>query len=199
MNDNPFDWTVLLIGGSSGVGKTHLAQRLAERYHISHIEADDLRVALRTVTNREVHPELFTFVDHQNYLEEFTEEEFVEKHLAVGATVWLGIHDIITKHVDFNERVVIDGDSILPELLSQRDQTGIRSLFLYDDLEHIRERQIKRNRNQKRTPEKMETNAQFSFAYSEALRLQAEQQGFVTIKASPVETLLERVVGILET
>ncbi len=72
------NWSVLLIGGASGAGKSHLAQQIAERYKISHTEADDIRIALRTVTDRERHPELFTFVDNQNYLEEFTEKKFVE-------------------------------------------------------------------------------------------------------------------------
>lgn len=195
MNNN---WTVLLIAGASGTGKTYLAQQIAEKYHISHMEADDLRVALRTVTNREAHPELFTFVDHQNYLEEFTQEEYLEKYMAGAKTVWLGMNDIITKHVGFNERIVIDGDSIIPTMLAKRDQTGIKAVFLYDDLEGIRERQLKRNRNKKRTPEKMETSARFSFAYSELLRKQAEENGFVTCKASPIQTLFDRVIEIIE-
>lgn len=192
------NWTVLLIGGSSGVGKTHLAQQLSERYGISHTETDDLRVALRTVTSRENHPELFTFVDHQNYLEEFTQEQFVEKHLEVGETVWKALDTIIDKHVGFNERAIFDGDSIIPALLANRNQEGVRALFLYDDLEYILERQTKRNRNKKRTAEKMETNARFSFAFSEALRKQAEGHGFLTCKASPIETLFDRVAAILE-
>lgn len=192
------DWTVLLIGGGSGVGKTRLAQQLGEKYGISHTETDDLRVGLRTVTDRETHPELFTFVDNQNYLAEFSEQQFVEAHLASGKTVWNALDPIITKHVGFNERVIFDGDSILPSLLAARDQKGVRAMFLYDDLEGIRERQVARNRNKKRTPEKMETNAQFSYAYSEVLRKQAQERGMTTIKASPIETLFERVVAALE-
>jgi 2-phosphoglycerate kinase len=192
------NWTVLLIGGSSGAGKTYLAQQLGERYGISHMEADDLRVALRTVTNREIHPELFTFVDHQNYLEEFTQEQFVEKLLETSGTVSVALNDIITKHVGFSEKIVIDGDSLIPSILAKRSQEDIKAIFLYDDLENIRERQIKRNRNKKRTPEKMEINARFSFAFSEALRKQAEEYGFQTVKASPIETLFERVVSLLE-
>jgi 2-phosphoglycerate kinase len=192
------NWTVLLIGGSSGIGKTYLAQQLAERYGISHTETDDLRVALRTVTDRQAHPELFTFVDHQNYLEEFTQDEFINKHLATGGTVWKALDSIIDKHVDFGERIIFDGDSIIPALLKNRNQDGLCALFLYDDLEHIRERQSRRNRNKKRTPEKMEINAQFSFAYSEILRAQAEEHGFTTCKASPTETLFERAVALLE-
>ncbi len=193
------NWSVILIGGASGAGKSHLAQQLVERYKISHLEADDLRIALRTVTDREKHPELFTFVDNQNYLEEFTQEVFIEKHLETASTVWNAIDALITRHVTFDEKIVIDGDSIIPELLARRDQKGIKAIFLYDDLENIHKRQLTRNRNKKRTPEKMETNAQFSYAYSETLRKQAEDNGFQTIKASPIETLFERVTTILES
>ncbi len=193
------NWSVLLIGGTSGAGKSHLAQQIAERYKISHMEADDIRIALRTVTDREKHPELFTFVDNQNYLEEFTEEEFVEKLLKTGSVVWNAIDSLVTRHVTFDEKIVIDGDSIIPALLARRDQQGIRAIFLYDDLEHIRERQLKRNRNKKRTQEKIDINAEFSYAYSETLRKQAEENGFRTFKASPVETLFERIAAALES
>lgn len=192
------NWSVLLIGGTSGAGKSHLAQQIAERYKISHIEADDIRIALRTVTDREKHPELFTFVDNQNYLVEFTEEKFVEELLKTGSTVWRAINDLIIRHITFDEKIIIDGDSIIPELLIKREQNGIKAIFLYDDLEHIRERQIQRNRNKKRTQEKIEINARFSYAYSETLRKQAEENGFQTIKASPIETLFDRIVSVLE-
>jgi len=193
------NWTVLLIGGGSGLGKSSLARQLAERYQASKMEADDLRVALRTVATRETHPELFTFVDHQNYLEEFTEEEFIKNHMATALTVYGALDPIITKHVEFGERAVFEGDSILPELLAKRNQEGIKAVYLYDDLEGIRERQMARNRNKKRTPEKMETNARFSFAYNEILRAQAEELGFITIKVSPIETLFERTTTLLDT
>lgn len=193
------NWSVLLIGGTSGAGKTYLAQQLGERYGISHMDADDLRIGLRTITTRELHPELFTFLDNQNYLTEFTEEEFVEKLLKVGATVSLAMDDIINRHVGFDEKIVIDGDSITPSLLAKRNQEGIKAIFLYDDLENIRERQIMRNRNKKRTQEKIEINARFCYAYSEELRAQAKEYGFQTIKASPIETLFERVISLLES
>ncbi len=41
------DCTVLLIGGSSGTGKTNLAKQLGQRFGISWLEVDDLRLALQ--------------------------------------------------------------------------------------------------------------------------------------------------------
>lgn len=192
------NWSVLLIGGTSGVGKSHLSQQLAEHYKVSHMEADDIRIGLRTVTTREIHPELFTFLDNQNYLMEFTEKEFVEKLLATGSVISLALNDIVQRHVIFDEKIVIDGDSIIPSLLAKRSQEGIKAIFLYDDVDLILERQTQRNRNKKRTQEKMVINSQFSYAYSEEIRRQAEKYGYQTVKASPVETLFERIISELE-
>lgn len=193
------NWIVLLIGGTSGAGKTHLAQQLAKHYEISHMQSDDLRIGLRTVTNRDAHPELFTFVDNQNYLMEFTQERFIEEQFKTYTTVSIAVDDIINKHVGFNEKIVIEGDSVIPSLLVKRNQDGIKAIFLYDDQENILERQTIRNRNKKRTQEKLEINSRFCYAYSEAIRKQAEEHGYLAMKASPIETLFERVIAVLES
>ncbi|HEY3188606.1 MAG TPA: AAA family ATPase, partial [Solirubrobacteraceae bacterium] len=46
MADHP-EWLVLLIGGSSGVGKTTVAPELARRLGAAWLMVDDLRLALR--------------------------------------------------------------------------------------------------------------------------------------------------------
>jgi 2-phosphoglycerate kinase len=191
MND---DWTVLLIGGSSGVGKSYLARQLAKKYEIPLTEIDDIRIAIRTVANRLEHPDLFTFVDHPDYLAEFTSEYFTQKLIDVGLSVWPALDVLLGKHIGLNERAIFEGDGIIPELLATRNREKIKAIFLYDDLEQIKERQFKRNRNPNRSADRAENNSLFSYAYSEELRKQAESHGFTTIKASPVETLLERVV-----
>jgi 2-phosphoglycerate kinase len=52
------DWRVLLIGGSSGVGKTLVARELARHFGVSLILADDVRLALQEVTTPAQKPEL---------------------------------------------------------------------------------------------------------------------------------------------
>lgn len=194
---NP-NWTVLLIGGSSGVGKSHLARQLAEHYKTPFTEVDDIRIALHQLVDKEQYPDLFTFIDNPNFYEEYDEHDFTEKLLSIARVLWKSLDVLISKHVALEETVIFEGDGVIPELLSKRDLDKVKSVFIYDDIEHIKERQMKRNR-QGKALEKMEKNALFSYAYSEELRRQAEEHGFLTIKASPLETLYERAVEIIDS
>jgi len=50
------DWQVLLIGGASGVGKTAVSYRVAERYGVGITEVDDFQVLLEAMTTPEQLP-----------------------------------------------------------------------------------------------------------------------------------------------
>ncbi len=115
------EWTVLLIGGSSGVGKSYLARQIANKYQIPLTEIDDIRIAIREVADSSRSPALFTFVDHQNYLEDFSAEVFAQKLLDVGHAVWPSLNTLLSKHIRCNEEVIFEGDGIIPDLLATRD------------------------------------------------------------------------------
>ena len=54
-------WHILLIGGSSGVGKTIVSQALAAHFGISRLLVDDVRLALQEFTSPEHYPDLHHF------------------------------------------------------------------------------------------------------------------------------------------
>lgn len=189
------DWQVLLIGGASGTGKSHLARQLAEYYKVPLTEIDDIRIALQQMAEREKHPNLFTFVDNKDFLNEFSEEEFVSKLLAVGEAIWPALDALIEKHVRCNERVIFEGDGIVPELLANRSQDYIKSIFLHDELESMQERMTNRNRYGTEHG-KAEKQAAFAHAYSEVIKQQSEANGFRTIPVSPIETLFTRCIEL---
>lgn len=74
---------------------------------------------------------------------------------------------------------------------------NVKAIFVYSDMQGIKERQVKRNRDSK-GPEKDNKNALFSDTHGKELRRQAEAHGFLTISASPIETLFERTIQALE-
>lgn len=47
MGAHPTNWVVLLIGGSSGVGKTKVANQLGLRFGASWLQVDDVRLAFQ--------------------------------------------------------------------------------------------------------------------------------------------------------
>ncbi len=191
------NWTVLLVGGSSGVGKSHLAKQLAEYYKTPLTEIDDIRIALHQLVDKSQYPDLFTFIDNPNFYNDFDEHTFTQKLLGVGHIIWKSLSVLISKHSELAERVIFEGDGIIPELLAKRDLQNIKAIFIYDDLNSIKERQLKRNRLGKAL-EKSEKNALFSYTYSEELKKQAEANGFLTIKASPIETLYDRAIELID-
>ena len=190
------NWAVLCIGGASCTGKSFLARQFACYHNIPFIEVDDIRIALRTVITREDYPDLFTFVDNPNFLEEFSEERFVTGLVNVGRALWPALNVLIDKHVQCGEQIILEGDGIIPELLASSDPNKVKTIFLYDTLESIQERIENRNRHGKER-ESAARRAALSFAYSETIRKQAEQYGLPTLLATPNETLFERVLTLL--
>lgn len=191
------DWAVLLIGGSSGVGKSHLARQLSEHYKAPLTEVDDIRIALQQIAAREKYPDLFYFVDNPNFLEKLTEEAFAEKLLSVGEVVWKSLQVLISKHIALKEKVIFEGDGIIPNLLSEANSSGVKAVFVYDDIESIKNRQSERNRHGEAS-KNIEKNSLCSFTYGEEIRKQAESNGFLVIKASPIDTLFERVIAMIK-
>ena len=55
------DWTVLLIGGAAGVGKTTAARDLAARCGVSVLPTDAIWLALKAATDPTSYPELHYF------------------------------------------------------------------------------------------------------------------------------------------
>jgi 2-phosphoglycerate kinase len=57
-------WTVALICGASGVGKTTVAVELAARYGVPRAEADDMVTAVKALTTAEQEPTLHYWDTH---------------------------------------------------------------------------------------------------------------------------------------
>jgi len=64
-------------------------------------------------------------------------------------------------------------------------------------MENIKNRQVKRGRDNKGT-EKIDKNALFSYTHGNEIKRQAETHGFVAISVSPIETLFERTIEVLK-
>lgn len=193
---NTRDWKILLIGGSSGTGKSLLARQLAKHFELPLMEVDDIRIVLQNIVDPKIHPDLFTFFHDPDFLEHYNAEILAEKLLHVGREVWAALDALITKHLVCNEPVIFEGDGIIPELLAARNQSGIRAVFLWDEMDNLRTRVEDRNRpcTKKETSLKY---AEFSYNYSAKLKEQAAQNGFIVVPSSPIKTLFGRVLAQL--
>jgi 2-phosphoglycerate kinase len=129
------DWNVLLIGGSSGVGKTVVARELAKRLSISLLLLDDIRLALQQVTSRETNPEIHEFLNYRT--EQWRDSASIcADWVTVGKAMLKPLHAIIQHHriVPDVGRLMIEGDGILPAVSNQGlEQKDVCTVFIVEN------------------------------------------------------------------
>jgi 2-phosphoglycerate kinase len=115
MTSRPPPWTVALVCGASGVGKTSVAVPLAARYGTPLAEADDIVTALKAVTTPEQMPVLHFWDTH---LEAWSwpSERIADLHLEVVDVMRPAFAAVIADHLEFGAPVVFEGDYLAPEL-----------------------------------------------------------------------------------
>lgn len=185
-------WKVLLIGGSSATGKSYLSRQLSEKYKTPVMEVDDIRIVLQQKLKSVDNPDLFFFLENKSYLSDFPIDTLLAKLESVGNEVWLSLNSLIEKHIVCNEPIIFEGDGIIPKLLAQRNQEQTKSIFIYDDRESIRQRELVRQRGGNNPS--LDKQIEFSYQYGQLMKNQAETNGFITICASPIESLYDRAI-----
>ncbi|HEY3191020.1 MAG TPA: GNAT family N-acetyltransferase [Solirubrobacteraceae bacterium] len=185
---DPADWFVLLIGGSSGVGKTTVAPEIARRLGVAWLMVDDLRLALE----RSGVP-----IPDSTRVEEIDAPGGL---VAVGEAVAPAIEVVIENHVDQRVPVVIEGDGILPSILDRppvraRAAGGrVRAVFVQErDPDALHADLLARGADGWR--EDVGWYARRSVAHGEWLAREAARRGVPTVPARPRDTLADRVLA----
>jgi len=202
LRSTKIEFTVLIIGGSAGTGKTYLAQQLLEYFRVPFLEVDDLRLAMQRATTPETSPDLFTFESQAHRYVEFLRSNDVSnlalKMEDVARAVWLGLKVVIESHLFNNQPVIIEGDGILPCLLSEfRGDSKVRAVFLFDDGKSIATRMMQRSRVLHDNEVDFDLDARLSHANGLRLQVQAREHGYPVIDSSPGSTLLDRVLELV--
>ncbi len=195
MNTRSRTWDVLLLGGAAGTGKTSVSYRLAQHFGVGITEVDDFQVLLETLTTPEQFPALHYWSTHPEAAEQ-PPEQILAHTLEVGRTLAPGLRAVIANHLMENAPLVLEGDFLLPELVTPENCSRVRAVFLYEP----GEAQIVANFLQ-REPEAgpQPGRARVSWLYGQWLRREAEIRGLPALPARPWATLFERVLAALES
>ncbi len=197
------DWTVLLIGGPSGTGKTILAKQVGLRFGVSWLEVDDLRLALqRSRVILPEHTEALYFFEETPRVWEMPAERLRDGLIAVGRVMAPALEVVIENHVDTAAPVVIEGDGILPSLFARppvRDHAAygnVRAVFLVEPEEDaIFANMVARNRRiVERTRAELRTEAHAKWLFGRWLIEEARGYGLPVVEPRPWLTLFERVM-----
>ncbi len=202
-------WTVLLIGGPSGVGKTTLAERLGKRYGAAWLQVDDLRLALQhshVVLPSKVETEALYFFLRTPSIWQLPAERLRDALIAVGEAMLPAVEIVVAHHVETQAPVVIEGDGIVPSLLDQprvRDRVAagqVRAVFLVErDEEALFTSMVARGRwIANRSDAELRVEARAKWLHGRWLTNEAHRAGLPVLAPRPWTTLVDRVVAGLE-
>ena len=192
-------WQVLLLGGTSGVGKTTVAHQLARHYEVGLAEVDDFQALLERMTTPEQQPAIHFWRTHPAP-EQLPAAEIIQHLFDQGDALAIGLEAVIANHLEAGTPVVLEGDFILPALAARASFLGqpnggrVRGVFLHEP----DEQQFLANylsREPAKGPQVKRANV--SWRHGLRLRQDAERFGLPVVFARPWDTVLQRLVAAL--
>jgi 2-phosphoglycerate kinase len=197
------DWLVLLIGGSSGVGKTTVAEQVAARFGVAWLMVDDLRLALqRSRVTLPERTEALYFFEETPDVRRLAPERRRDALIAVGEVMSPAIEVIVENHVDQTIPVVLEGDGILPSLLDRPPvrmraaQGRIRAVFVVepDEAALLANMRSRERRVAHLSEEELQLDARAMWLYGQWLAEEARRHAVPVVEARPWATLGDRIV-----
>jgi 2-phosphoglycerate kinase len=192
-------WHVLLIGGASGVGKTHVSYPLAQHFGVGITEIDDFQVILEHMTTPEQQPAMHFFRTDPDAFFRLDEDGKLAVAIRYAEAMAEPLEYVIANHLDGGSPIVLEGDFLLPSLAVRGTYDGIpaagrvQGIILYEEDEE----QIARNYAE-REGGPQTGRARSSWRHSEWLRHEAERLGLPTLAARPWETVFTRALALLD-
>jgi len=191
------DWTVLIIGGASGTGKSTIAYALAKHYGISVLEFDDIKRTVETMVNKSAETKkLFPAIhdpDGDNW-QNLGIEWNVNWLKAVSMEMEEFLVELVNRHVDEDIPFIIEGDFILPEPVKPLLGEKVKALFVQEaDAE-----QITRNYQAREGGDAQSLRAEISVTYNNWLKKSCEDLGIHLLESRPWDSALQRAIELLE-
>lgn len=186
------DWTVLMIGGPSGTGKTSVAHALGRRYGINVVAVDDIFQAVKAMTSVETHPAVHYWSTGVNWLDIGLSGN-MDWLLSVGEEMAPALRAVVESHLEEDLPVILEGDFLLPAFAASIASPAVKSLFV---LEADKE-QLVQNFMAREGGEAQYFRAEVSVAYGKWLQTACAQSGVPIVEARPWNTVAERAKAAL--
>jgi len=183
------NWTVLLIGGASGTGKSTLAYELADFYKINVMEIDDIHKALKATTTRDILPAVHYWDTGVNWMDIGIQGN-VNWLIDVSKEMAPGLKAIVDRHIVDNVPVIIEGDFINPEFTLSFGNPGVKSIFIHEPDKE----QLLRNFFSREGGDLQQYRADICIAYGDWIKKVCDDLGIKFIESRPWDTLLDRVI-----
>ena len=202
-------WSVLLLGGSSGVGKSTVAPEVARRTGAMLTQADDVRLALQAVTTPATHPALHFFLQDPGVAKAgiWTRppEALCRGLVGVAGEVSRALEDVVAHHVAIRRPLILEGDGLLPALATRRERWGlpqaghVRAVFVHEASEAaLLAAMAGRGRGYDDKPgDEQRAQARMNWLYGNWLAGEARRLGLPVVAARPWPSLADRLLAAL--
>lgn len=186
------NWTVLCLGGASGMGKTCVAQALARTYGVNMMEVDDIHQAVKAISNKALLPMVHYWETGMNWMEVGVAGN-VKWLTEVSLELIPAIRSVVDNHLDGNVPLILEGDFLHPALLASFQDPWVRTLIVHEPDEE----QIVHNYLAREGGERQAFRASVSSAYGAWLSEEGNRLGIPVVEARPWETAVDRIHHLL--
>lgn len=125
------NWTVLFIGGASGMGKSSVAYELARVYNVNVIEVDDIFQAVKAMTTTESLPAIHYWSTGINWMDMGVEGN-IKWLMDVSKEMIPALKSIVNNHIEDDVPVIIEGDFIDPEFTASFENPKVKAVYIYE-------------------------------------------------------------------
>jgi 2-phosphoglycerate kinase len=190
---------LLLLGGAAASGKSVSGTEVGRRIGLPCVSADSLWYALQSVTSRESHAPFHYF--------EPTEEEWqrgpdflCERHIKCAESLTPALDAFIDRELKEAHPLLLEGAWITPEMAARRvcESPDVRAIFIHEPEEAAVLASMVERQNRTSPSERQLRLSAMAWRYGNWLREGARSQGIPVVDARPRETLVDRIVEIIE-
>ncbi len=186
------NWTVLLIGGPSGVGKSSIAYELARYYELSVLEIDDIGQAIKAMTTTEELSAINYWSTGVNW-KDIGISGNVDWLIRVSKEITPALKAIVDNHIEAGVPVIIEGDFLYPEFAASFDNPEVKSLFIQE----ADENQIVQNYLNREGGNTQNFRAAISVAYGNWISDMCKGLEIPLLESRPWDTAIDRALKFL--
>jgi 2-phosphoglycerate kinase len=196
---------ILLLGGTSGVGKSSLGLEVARRLSIARVlSTDSIRDVMRVMVSDDLVPTLHvsSFEAHSRLVSEVRDgqDPIIEGFLEQSRTILVGVRAVIERAIKEGTNTALDGVSLVPGLFDVsgwQDRAHVFFLVAADeDRESLHGHLMARAHGRgARASERYMRNFQEIFHIQEHLLARAETFGVPVVDVQDLESAAQQVVA----
>lgn len=190
--DKDRNWTVLFIGGASGIGKSSIAYEISRFYGVNVLEVDDIHLSVKTVTTKESLPAVHYWNTCVNWKDVGVDGN-VNWLIDVSKEMIPVLKELVNRHIEDKLPIIIEGDFIYPEFTISFYNPEVKSIFVNEpDINQILQNYLSREGG-----DLQQYRAEISIAYGKWISDTCNQNGIRLIDSRPWDTVLTRTLKSL--